>query len=292
MKAILVDDELPLLYELKRTLVDFGNIEIIGVYDDPAKALSEAADLKPELAFLDIEMPGLDGFSLAERLTAILPDIDVLFITAYNHYATEAFSANALDYMLKPVRPERLAKAMERVYKKRNPQSLASSPALRIQSFGHFDVYVGDEPVKWNRSKQRELFAYLLHNEGHWVDKYRICDDLWYDYDPDQALAHLQTAIWAVRKLFRELGSSAIRIEFAHDCYMLVIGATPWDRREFDTLYLSVNSGASCESLRQAAWNSSGSYLSQEDWLWAVLECERYARRQQDLSRLLAKRKD
>ena len=261
MRAILVDDERPLLNELSKILDSVEEVEIVGAFSDPSKALSEAVSLKPELAFLDIEMPGINGLDLAERLAHIIPDINVLFITAYNHYATEAFAANALDYVLKPVRPERLMKAMGRVTRKSRQEDDESRAVLCIRSFGHFDVYLGDEPVKWGRSKQRELFAYLLHSEGQWVDKYRICDDLWRDYDPDQALSHLQTAVWAVRKLFRETGQSAVRLEYAHDCYMLLIGDTVWDRRQFDSLYTAALNAPDPEACRTA----------REDWEQGVI---------------------
>jgi two-component SAPR family response regulator len=291
MKVILVDDEQALLSELGRMLQGYGDIEVVGAYTEPSQALLEISETQPDCAFLDIQMGGINGIDLAERLSEKHPDMDILFVTAYNHYAAQAFEVNAIDYLLKPIRPERLAKALDKIHRRRRMVVLLPHVPIglvRIQSLGSFQVFVGDEPFKWNRAKQRELFAYLLQHEGQWVGKFRLCDELWRECEPERALANLQTAIWAIRKSVKEAGSSQIRIAFSHDSYLLRLSDVQWDAREFDAAYKAFHSTGSIELGRKAAELYTGEYLSGEDWLWADLTRERYARQYEDLSKRLS----
>jgi two-component system LytT family response regulator len=113
MKALLIDDERLARNELRRLLAAHPDIEIVGEAVDVDDALAQCGRLKPELLFLDVQMPGADGFSLLERLDAPLPA--VIFTTAYDEFAVKAFEFNALDYLLKPVDPNRLAAALEKL---------------------------------------------------------------------------------------------------------------------------------------------------------------------------------
>ncbi len=113
MKALLIDDERLARNELRRLLAAHTDIEIAGEAVDVDDAVQKAAALRPEVVFLDVQMPGGDGFGLLERLEPPLPA--VIFTTAYDEFAVKAFEFNALDYLLKPVDPNRLAAALEKL---------------------------------------------------------------------------------------------------------------------------------------------------------------------------------
>jgi two-component system LytT family response regulator len=113
MKALIIDDERLARNELRRLLAAHPDIEIVGEAVDVEDAAQKVAELKPGLLFLDVQMPGADGFSLLERLEPPLPA--VIFTTAYDEFAVKAFEFNALDYLLKPVDPNRLIAALERL---------------------------------------------------------------------------------------------------------------------------------------------------------------------------------
>ncbi len=113
MKALLIDDERLARNELRRLLAAHHDIEIVGEAVDVEDALEKCAALKPDLLFLDVQMPGADGFALLERLEGPLPAI--IFTTAYDEFAVKAFEFNALDYLLKPVDPNRLVAALEKL---------------------------------------------------------------------------------------------------------------------------------------------------------------------------------
>jgi two-component system LytT family response regulator len=122
MKALLIDDERLARNELRRLLAVHPDVEVVGEAVEVDDALQKIGALTPELLFLDIQMPGADGFSLLEQLEPPLPA--VIFTTAYDAFAVKAFEFNALDYLLKPVDPNRLVAALEKL---RHHRSAAAS---------------------------------------------------------------------------------------------------------------------------------------------------------------------
>lgn len=114
MKALIVDDE-PLARRRLRRMLEGAGVEVVGEAEDGLQARDRIHKLEPDVVFLDIRMPRLDGLSLAAEDRGRLPP--VVFVTAYDEYAVRAFDAEAVDYLLKPVAPERLARALDRVGK-------------------------------------------------------------------------------------------------------------------------------------------------------------------------------
>jgi len=118
MRTLLVDDEAPARARLRRLLAAHPEIEVVGEADSGTDAVTHIAELAPDLVLLDIQMPGLDGFGVLEAVAsgaaAGRSTPLVIVVTAYDEHAVRAFEAEALDYLLKPVAPERLAVALER----------------------------------------------------------------------------------------------------------------------------------------------------------------------------------
>ena len=115
MKVILVDDEPIARDRLRQLLADFDDVDIVAEAGDGLDALRACAAHDPDLVLLDIAMPGVDGLEVARHLAAFEPRPAVVFCTAFDAHALSAFEAQAIDYLVKPVRPERLAAALERV---------------------------------------------------------------------------------------------------------------------------------------------------------------------------------
>jgi two-component system LytT family response regulator len=112
MRAYLVDDERLAIERLKRLLDATGRVTIAGTATDPEVALDFLRGHAVDVLFLDIQMPGLTGFELLERLGT---NVAVVFTTAYDRYAIEAFGVNSVDYLLKPIEPERLDKTLDKL---------------------------------------------------------------------------------------------------------------------------------------------------------------------------------
>jgi two-component system LytT family response regulator len=129
MKALLIDDERLARNELRRLLAAFPEIKVVGEAQNAKQAREQLASLKPDLLFLDVQMPGESGIEFLESLEPPVPH--VVFTTAYDEFAVKAFELNALDYLLKPVDPARLAAAVERLPgQKVAPEAGLSRPGL------------------------------------------------------------------------------------------------------------------------------------------------------------------
>jgi two-component system LytT family response regulator len=153
MKAIIVDDERIARQELRRLLLAHPEIEIAGEAQNGPEALELIPKLAPDVVFLDIQMPEMTGFELLTQLDEI-PQI--IFTTAYDQYAIRAFEVNALDYLLKPVAPARLAAAVAKLRPRKIPPRLEQ-------------VFVRDGERCW---LVRVADIYLLESEGNYT---RIC---------------------------------------------------------------------------------------------------------------------
>ena len=127
IRVVVADDEEPARNELCFQLEQIGEVEIIGQAADGIKALRLTKSLKPDMVLLDIQMPGLTGFEVARELILQKTDSHVVFVTAYDQYAIEAFEINAVDYLLKPVEPVRLRRTLERVQNLQRTNSLKST---------------------------------------------------------------------------------------------------------------------------------------------------------------------
>jgi two-component system LytT family response regulator len=125
VKALIVDDERLARSELRRLLKAFPEIEVVGEARNAEEAASMVERSAPDLMFLDVQMPGQDGFQLLERLEAVPL---VIFTTAYDQYALRAFEVSALDYLLKPIAPERLAAALAKLPRPPRPRDDAQRP--------------------------------------------------------------------------------------------------------------------------------------------------------------------
>lgn len=129
-RAIAVDDEPPALKRLSSLLAEVPGVRLVGTYDDPREAVPAIERERPDLLFLDIQMPEMTGFELVAALGDECPL--VIFVTAYDEHAIRAFEVNALDYLLKPVQRERLAATLARARER-----LATRSASEIQAQLH-----------------------------------------------------------------------------------------------------------------------------------------------------------
>lgn len=118
LHIMIVDDELPALAEIEYLLTQFEEVELVGAFSDPLEAIAKAKEINPDAALLDINMPEIDGFTLAKALVDELPKLQIVFATAYDEYALKAFEINAVDYILKPILEERLSVTIERLLNK------------------------------------------------------------------------------------------------------------------------------------------------------------------------------
>ena len=113
LKTIIVDDEPLALKYLRSVLADFSDIEVVADFRNGREAVLAASQINPDLMFLDIQMPGMNGFEVIKALQSDVMPM-VIFVTAFDQYALDAFDLHAVDYLLKPLDPERVARAVKR----------------------------------------------------------------------------------------------------------------------------------------------------------------------------------
>ncbi|MBL7892050.1 MAG: response regulator transcription factor [Bacteroidia bacterium] len=167
MKAIIIDDERLARQELKSMLAAFDEIEVVAECNNADTALKAIKEHNPDLLFLDIQMPGKNGFDLLQDIPE-LPQ--VVFVSAYDDYAIRAFDVNALDYLLKPVQPQRLAEAIKKILSK-EPQEAALEEVKGAVTVldEHDQVFVKDGERCWF-VKLSEIR--LFESEGNYVRVY------------------------------------------------------------------------------------------------------------------------
>lgn len=161
MRFLAVDDEPLMLNGLVSALRGARPEAEVLPFRWPEDALEELRSRPAEVAFLDIQMGGMTGLQLAVELKKIKPDIHIIFVTGYSQYAVEAFAMHATGYLLKPVEKEDVERELTFIYGRPKSKS-----RVQIQTFGGFELFVDGQPVRFERSKAKELLAYLVDRRG------------------------------------------------------------------------------------------------------------------------------
>jgi two-component system LytT family response regulator len=266
--AIVVDDEWYNLKEISELVQNTDFLHVTGRYQNPLLVLEELDQTSPDVAFIDIEMPEIDGITLAEKLLERKPSTIIVFITSWDQYAVKAFDLNALDYILKPIKLERFSRMIEKIRGEVSQKNILQSPLLKIRCFDKLETTLGGVPVKWERAKAEELFAFLLMNHGHFMHKELIIENLWPNYVPEKALPILQTAICKIRKVFSRVPNN-VKIEYQGNQYCLTIKNAQCDL--FDMENALSNDASPPLSILEKLYDQFGEgFLAQQGYLWSL----------------------
>lgn len=218
MTAICVDDE-ELVMQLVVSLLEIQPdiTEAVG-FTASAKALAWLGGNNAELAVLDIDMPGMSGIELAQKIKKISPGTEIIFLTGYVQYVIESFKLHASGYILKPVDPEQLAaevkhalSGMRREAAQNTAKHTEEKPRVTARTFGEFAVTVDGEPVRFHRAQTKELLAYLIDRHGCAIKRAAIYAALWEDglYDRSKQ-KQLDVIIRDLRATLSEYGAGDI----------------------------------------------------------------------------------
>ncbi|HZG84757.1 response regulator [Paenibacillus sp.] len=283
MRAIVVDDE-PLSLAGMERMLRRQNVEVIGAFPDPLAAIREAGRLSPDAAFIDIEMPGMNGLAAAERLMEAVPELQVVFVTAYDQYAVDAFELNAADYLLKPVQTRRLETTLARLRSrmKRAVPVPPPAPAANVSAlycFSRLGVASEDgrvAEIPWRTTKAKEVFAYLLHLRDRTVSKDALLDLMWPDMDLAKAHTHLHTTVYQIRQTVKTL-DLPIKLSFMDGGYRLELNGVAVDVDVWERQTAKLQSGAAVHAGEAEAWAAMyrGDYYEHEGYWWAEQERER-----------------
>ncbi|GMQ56687.1 response regulator [Vallitalea sediminicola] len=278
LKTLLIDDEKFALKALQHLLKKYQDIEIVGTYTDIDAALEKIKNDTVDVIFLDIEMPKMKGIHAADKISLIDPSIGIIFVTAYDDYAVDAFEINAIDYVMKPVLKRRLDKTIERIRSKHHTvdKSDKKSKHNKILCFRNFELFINNKIIKWRTSKSKELTAFLIYNKGEFVHRDKVIETLWPDKEYTQSIKLLHTSIYYIRKVLKEAGTGDILI-YSNEMYKLNTEELDCDICEFYKIENISNkiTKYNIESLEKMISLYRGEYFEENDYSWVVHERER-----------------
>ncbi len=186
MITLSVDDKLAsarLIAEMMRRIDPDGTHE---EEKDSTAALGKVAELHPDIVWLDIEMPGMNGLELASAIKKKSPFTNIVFVTGHPEYAMEGFALHVSGFLIKPVTE---AKILNEIVNLRRPVLLNDHSHIRVQCFGNFEVFdQSGKPMHFARTMSKEAFAYLIHHRGAGVSVAELCAVLWEDRYADTGI--------------------------------------------------------------------------------------------------------
>lgn len=247
MNVLLVDDEslqLNRLHETAKKVLPVGTL--FNAFTNPGEALNSSKDINYDIAFLDIEMPELNGVRLAKKLKESNPKINIIFITAYDNYAFDAYKMHASGYVTKPVSEEKIKTEMNAL---RYDIPLKSNKKIQVKCFGNFEIFHNGEPVKFQRSKSKELLAYLIDREGSAINVNELNAVLWEEDKP----SYLRNLIADIQTTLKAIGAEDVFIKRHNECFVDI------DKIDCDAYEYKANNPEAIRMYR-------GEYMIQYSW--------------------------
>ena len=231
MKLIALDDEEGALKLLSGAVRAVCPDDELNTYSLPRTCLDECRKNPPDVAFLDINMPGTTGLEVAKKLKAINPKVNVIFVTGYSEYAAEAFGMRASGYLTKPVTSRDIKREMENL---RNPvETEKKTSGVFIKTFGNFDIFVNGRVLCFQRGPAKEVLAYLTNRAGSSVTRKELAAVLFEDGEYTRsAQSYITQIIKSMKKTLDEAGVGNI-VDFGYNSYALVTDLVRCDAYDF-----------------------------------------------------------
>ena len=224
MIAIAVDDEALMLGALVAAVEASPDITDVAKFSDCEEALAYVKDHAADVAFLDINMRGMGGLALAEKIIAARPRCKIVFCTGYEEYAVPAFKLHASGYLMKPISAEDVQAEIDNIKGVHQKEKL-----LTVKCFGNFEVYAKDEKVAFKRLKSKELFAFLVDRNGAGMTAKQICAALFPDdTDDSKNAAYLRQLVMDLKNTLKGVGAESV---LCHEtpCYRVDTGLIKCD---------------------------------------------------------------
>ena len=252
MRVIIVDDERLALRQFSMETDMIPGVTVAGAFFNPLEALQYVRNNMVEAAFLDIEMPGMNGLVLAEKMREIRPDLVIIFITGYEQYTLDALRVKADYYMTKPYDSSDIAEVLSRA----KLLAVRQKKRVYIRTFGRFDLFIDGKAVYFANTKAKELFALCVDRRGGTVTMEEAADKLWEDRPYDSQVKNLyRKAVMYIRQILSENG--------VEDIFLGNRGSCQIDVQKIDCDYYELMRG-NPEALRE--WRLTGNYLQEYSW--------------------------
>ena len=206
MKAIAVDDEIYMLEALQEAVSASDDIELTETFSSCSAAIAYATENPIDIAFLDINMRGIGGLGLAEKLVELHPRCKIVFCTGHEEYAVSAFQLHASGYLMKPITAEAVQKEIDHIKGAKSAEKL-----LTVKCFGNFEVYFNGEILPFKRKKAKELLAVLIDRNGAGMTAKQICALLFPDdTDDTKNLAYLRQLVLDLKNTLKAIRAEEV----------------------------------------------------------------------------------
>ena len=234
---------------------------------DWAEALARQGE-SLDYAFIDIRMRGISGLDLARRLKSFHPLLKLFFCTAHSEHAFDAFGLYAKGYLLKPIRARDIERVLDEMVVEWRLQADPSPRSIRIQTFGHFEVFIDNAPLYFEREKAKELLAFLVDRHGSSVTTEQISVTLWEDIPYSRRQKNITTAVVSsLRNTLKEAGIEDILIK-------------TWNHLAIDVSKIKCDAYEYEQGDLVAINSFRGEYLT--NYSWAEFTTAKYAQMKQD----------
>ena len=224
MIAIAVDDEVLMLGALTAAVEASPDISTVSQFSNCEMALDFVKNNPVDIAFLDINMRGMGGLALAEKITAERPNCKIVFCTGYEEYAVSAFKLHASGYLMKPISAKDVQSEIDNIKGVRHKEK-----PLTVKCFGNFEVYAQNEKVMFKRLKTKELLAFLVDRNGAGMTAKQICAVLFpEDTDDSKNAAYLRQLVLDLKNTLKTVGAENV---LCHEtpCYRVDTGLIKCD---------------------------------------------------------------
>ena len=216
MIAIAVDDEILMLGALVKAINASPDIREVTKFSDCEQALEFVRKNLVDIAFLDINMRGMGGLALAEKIVEARPNCKIVFCTGYEEYAISAFKLHASGYLMKPISAEDVQAEINNIKGVRKNEKL-----LTVKCFGNFEVYAKNEKLMFKRLKSKELFAFLVDRNGAGMTAKQICAVLFPDdIDDNKNAAYIRQLVLDLKNTLKTVGAENV-LRHETPCYRI-----------------------------------------------------------------------
>ena len=261
MKILIADDEKMMRTgmekEVKKVLPDSD----IFLAESGPEAIKVFGENDISLAFLDVEMPGMNGLEVAENLKKMRPDVNIVMTTAYPNYAVDAYKLHIGGYLMKPVDAADIREELNNLIHPLEGDS--GTRRLKLNCFGEFRAEYGGEPLRFSRSKSKEILAYLTAKNGDSVSKKKLCDVLWEDEERESKQSYLRVLLVDLKKTLKDIDCESVLINENNE-YRL-------NTDEVDCDYYEFMKGDS-DAIRAYSGKFMSQYSWGEEYIWDLEE--------------------
>lgn len=251
MKIIAADDEQIALEQLTDAIKEAAPQAEIHSFQKPREMLAFAKENPCDVAFLDVEMGSITGIEAAKQLKQWKPDINIIFVTGYDKYMADAFKLRVSGYVAKPAAVQDILEELEGL---RNPVMPAKEDMLVAKCFGTFDAFVNGKSLEFERSKTREMLAYLIDRRGNAVTSGELRAVLWADAENDD-----NTGVY-LQKLKKDL------INTLKKAGVREVFVTSWNKYAIDPERISCDYYDYLADRPEGIRAYNGEYMSQYSW--------------------------